>query len=527
MQAPYFCEFREPWRRERQPQRQQDHSPGVTFTGPQRPSRQQQQQQLLGSPGPQTQQVISRVSGLLQPASAPNSPNRFSPYGRPPPASAANPGAQQNAMNPLLYAPKARSTFSTSFPASQPGSPFQLQKLEQLGMGSGQAGFSPAQTSSFAGSVPGLSSAAVTPQHFGSSSSYALPHPQQSQPARGSWDAAAASNGRMRSPSTLASPVQYGTVSDPLVGPAAKVRLFAGSGPAGPSPIPAATPSVAGSSSSFQRQQLLQHRVAVHDYGHPDYAAFLGGGPDVSVRLQNSICDGKGSSCFVYSGVACQGGDGGSDSSSTSSSEPTVAVKVLRTPGAGSSEVNVMQQLVGVPNAAQLLATGSLLYGGSTYTCLIMPLLRSTLKDSCKHAEGYCKPEQQRTVMQQVLGGMVALHELKIAHRDVKSSNIFIASDGTAFLGDFGISSPMIDGIVDTREGTPLYKPPSVDGEQHGELVDTWGLGVVMLDVLLSGDLAGRIGEQNARLPHFALELELFVSGEGHFFEELDYVRTG
>ena len=40
----------------------------------------------------------------------------------------------------------------------------------------------------------------------------------------------------------------------------------------------------------------------------------------------------------------------------------------------------------------------------------------------------------------QLVKGLKALHDLKILHRDLKSANVFLLSDGTAKLGDLNVS---------------------------------------------------------------------------------------
>lgn len=39
-----------------------------------------------------------------------------------------------------------------------------------------------------------------------------------------------------------------------------------------------------------------------------------------------------------------------------------------------------------------------------------------------------------------MLLALKAIHEKKILHRDIKTSNIFVTSNGTVKIGDFGIS---------------------------------------------------------------------------------------
>ncbi len=57
----------------------------------------------------------------------------------------------------------------------------------------------------------------------------------------------------------------------------------------------------------------------------------------------------------------------------------------------------------------------------------------------------------------QMVRGLKALHELKILHRDLKSANIFLFTDGTAKLGDMNVSKVARRGLGYTQTGTPYY----------------------------------------------------------------------
>jgi NIMA (never in mitosis gene a)-related kinase len=61
-----------------------------------------------------------------------------------------------------------------------------------------------------------------------------------------------------------------------------------------------------------------------------------------------------------------------------------------------------------------------------------------------------------------MLFGLNYLHERKVLHRDIKSQNIFIDSEGAIKLADFGISKMLehTQNLASTVVGTPYYLSP-------------------------------------------------------------------
>ena len=56
--------------------------------------------------------------------------------------------------------------------------------------------------------------------------------------------------------------------------------------------------------------------------------------------------------------------------------------------------------------------------------------------------------------------GLKSLHDKKILHRDLKSANIFIGSDGKYKLGDLNVSKVLKQELARTQTGTPYYASP-------------------------------------------------------------------
>eukprot|EP00321_Phaeocystis_globosa_P018701 CAMPEP_0118813124 /NCGR_PEP_ID=MMETSP1162-20130426/2732_1 /TAXON_ID=33656 /ORGANISM="Phaeocystis Sp, Strain CCMP2710" /LENGTH=315 /DNA_ID=CAMNT_0006742889 /DNA_START=25 /DNA_END=968 /DNA_ORIENTATION=+ len=78
-------------------------------------------------------------------------------------------------------------------------------------------------------------------------------------------------------------------------------------------------------------------------------------------------------------------------------------------------------------------------------------------------------------------------HELHLLHRDLKPQNVFVASDGSMKLGDFGLSKQLAatNALAKTLCGTPLYMSPELcAGETYNRAADVWALGCVLFEVM-------------------------------------------
>ena len=77
------------------------------------------------------------------------------------------------------------------------------------------------------------------------------------------------------------------------------------------------------------------------------------------------------------------------------------------------------------------------------------------------------------------------LHSKHVIHRDIKPENLLLGIKGDLKLADFGWSVHAPGNRRQTFCGTLDYLPPEmVNGEQHGEAVDLWALGVLCFEFL-------------------------------------------
>ncbi|MFB7850816.1 MULTISPECIES: serine/threonine-protein kinase [unclassified Streptomyces] len=134
---------------------------------------------------------------------------------------------------------------------------------------------------------------------------------------------------------------------------------------------------------------------------------------------------------------------------------------------------------------------------------IVMDLLDARSLADLMRAEQRLPVRRTAAIGLQVLGGLRAVHEARVVHRDVKPSNILFAKDDFAILADFGIAT--FDGAVPlTRAGeligTFKYLAPELLGQTSQQSAatpasDLWSLGVTLYEMVEGRHPFDRVNE--------------------------------
>lgn len=110
--------------------------------------------------------------------------------------------------------------------------------------------------------------------------------------------------------------------------------------------------------------------------------------------------------------------------------------------------------------------------------------------------KGILHTEHRRYLSYQIIRTVAQLHAMRVIHRDLKPSNIFINSDCTIKVGDFGLarSFPSTDSDIDTADSlhftdyiaTRWYRSPEilVKSTNYNTAMDMWAVGCIICELL-------------------------------------------
>eukprot|EP01080_Neovahlkampfia_damariscottae_P005390 gene5390-9203_t len=114
----------------------------------------------------------------------------------------------------------------------------------------------------------------------------------------------------------------------------------------------------------------------------------------------------------------------------------------------------------------------------------------------CKHdlsglidAKTTFENNEIKSIMKQLLNGILKCHLLNVIHRDIKSSNVLVTQDGNVKLADFGLSriiQKTNEGKYTNRVITRWYRPPELllGATNYDGAIDMWSIGCVFGELL-------------------------------------------
>eukprot|EP01105_Mastigella_eilhardi_P026448 TRINITY_DN767_c0_g1_i1.p1 TRINITY_DN767_c0_g1~~TRINITY_DN767_c0_g1_i1.p1 ORF type:complete len:532 (+),score=148.28 TRINITY_DN767_c0_g1_i1:123-1598(+) len=89
-------------------------------------------------------------------------------------------------------------------------------------------------------------------------------------------------------------------------------------------------------------------------------------------------------------------------------------------------------------------------------------------------------------IFRETLQALAYIHSLHRVHRDIKSDNVLLGSDGTVKLADFGYAAQLTQKRKNrsTVVGTPYWMAPElIRGYEYGTKVDIWSLGIMIMEM--------------------------------------------
>jgi serine/threonine kinase 3 len=146
-------------------------------------------------------------------------------------------------------------------------------------------------------------------------------------------------------------------------------------------------------------------------------------------------------------------------------------------------------------------------------TCLRQILMEvcdaGSLRDIMKSTGKTLTEKQVGVVLTATLQGLSYLHGLNIVHRDVKSGNILMTSDGSAKISDFGLAQAIVDTANNSISGSiPFLAPEVLKEKRYSEKSDIWALGITVIELLENTAPFDKLNKSKK----YSAELQDFVS---------------
>src|SRR5258708_3337713 len=151
------------------------------------------------------------------------------------------------------------------------------------------------------------------------------------------------------------------------------------------------------------------------------------------------------------------------------------------------------------PNIVEIFDIGETEEGGARRPYFVMPLLKGeTLQKLIETSSPRLTVERSVQIIGQACRGLQAAHEQGLVHRDLKPSNVFVLSDDSVKIIDFGVAYLVNQHSATGMKGTLPYMAPEQFGmKQPTSLADEFSLAVVCYEMLARRRPFIEAGEQD------------------------------
>jgi CTD kinase subunit alpha len=179
--------------------------------------------------------------------------------------------------------------------------------------------------------------------------------------------------------------------------------------------------------------------------------------------------------------------------SSTPSNENLVALKMIRVetehegfPLTAVREVQLLRSL-----CSEFVVSLLDIVTSSTSVYLVFEYLPWDLAGLLLHpSTATITASQIKCLMKQLLQCISYLHSRGVLHRDIKSANFLLSSNGSVKIADFGLAKQLVsdkNACLTNRVVTIWYRPPEVllGSTSYGPEVDIWGIGCIFGELFL------------------------------------------
>ncbi|OHT00182.1 hypothetical protein TRFO_33212 [Tritrichomonas foetus] len=148
------------------------------------------------------------------------------------------------------------------------------------------------------------------------------------------------------------------------------------------------------------------------------------------------------------------------------------------------NEYEIMSQ-ISHPN---IIKTFGICYGDEISSpSILLEYCPTNLKKSIKKLT----QEEIKQIIEEIISGMLHLHEIGIIHRDLKPENILLDSENHVKICDFGLSTVSSETTHTGGIGTLAYMSPEIlnEEEHYTNKVDVYSFGIVLYFILTQGSL--------------------------------------